>query len=144
MGLVFLIGAAALTALILANRLPASIRLGEWLRKYGGVAVVPLAIVTVLLGSDFLFRTPGPGFFLLILGALALLIVAWLREFSFLMRLGDDAFPGRFDKPIWAALLILLPPVGVLTFWSYRKAHWPEAKAQAKATPSHASWADLS
>ena len=68
------------------------------------------------------------------LAALILFARAWVREFAYLMRLGDDAFPGRNDKLIWAILLIVLPPVGVWLFRAYREAHWPEAKpAKARA-----------
>jgi len=63
-----------------------------------------------------------------VVGGVLLVLMAWLHEFAFLMRQGDDAFPGRFDKLIWAFLMIVLPPVGVLAFWSYRRAHWPLAK----------------
>ncbi|MFO0960743.1 MAG: hypothetical protein U0800_25455 [Isosphaeraceae bacterium] len=59
--------------------------------------------------------------------------LAWLREFRYLINLTDDVFPGRNDKLIWGILLIVLPPVGVWLFRSYRMAHWPEAKA-AKAS----------
>src|SRR5262245_13457038 len=34
--------------------------------------------------------------------AIVLFAYAWLRQFTFLMQLADDAFPGRFDKLIWA------------------------------------------
>jgi hypothetical protein len=70
-----------------------------------------------------------------ITGLLALgLALLWYREFRFLMNLPDDAFPGRNDKTIWALLLIVVPPVGMLTFYSYRRAHWPEPKpADARA-----------
>src|SRR5262245_61923442 len=36
-------------------------------------------------------------------GAFLVLVLfarAWVREFRFLMALGDEDFPGRFDKPI--------------------------------------------
>jgi hypothetical protein len=55
---------------------------------------------------------------------------AWAYEFRFLMSLGDDAFPGAFDKVVWAVLLILAPPVGLHMFRSYRLAHWPRTKAK--------------
>jgi hypothetical protein len=44
------------------------------------------------------------------------------------MLLGDDAFPGRHDKLIWALLLFILPPVGVWLFRSYREVRWPATK----------------
>ena len=53
---------------------------------------------------------------------------AWVREFTFLMRLDDEAFPGRNDKLIWAVLLMVLPPVGVWLFQGYREVQWPVAK----------------
>jgi hypothetical protein len=67
---------------------------------------------------------------LLLVGIAAFLIFAraWVREFAYLMRLRDDAFPGHNDKLIWAILMIVLPPVGAWLFGTYREAHWPEAK----------------
>ncbi len=65
---------------------------------------------------------------LLLVAAFVVFARAWFREFTCLMRLGDDAFPGRNDKLIWAVLLIVLAPVGVWTFRSYREARWPVAK----------------
>jgi hypothetical protein len=67
---------------------------------------------------------------LLLVGIAAFVIFAraWVREFAYLMRLRDDAFPGHNDKLIWAMLLIVLAPVGTWLFQNYREAHWPEAK----------------
>jgi hypothetical protein len=71
-------------------------------------------------------------FIVLALVAAALLFArAWLREFAFLMHVGDDAFPGRNDKLIWAVLLIVLPPVGLYLFRAHRRAYWPESDAKA-------------
>ena len=78
-----------------------------------GIFILPLMPVVLTLGVVF---------------ALVLFGKAWLREFTYLMRLGDDAFPGHNDKLIWAILLIVLPPVGAWLFQTYREAHWPEAK----------------
>jgi hypothetical protein len=58
------------------------------------------------------------------------LLVAWVHEFAFLMRLGPDAFPGRHDRAVWIALMLLLPPVGLLAFWTFRRAAWPETKGK--------------
>ena len=70
---------------------------------------------------------------LVMVGALVLFAQAWVREFAFLMRLGDDAFPGHNDKLIWAILLIVLPPVGAWLFGTYRAAHWPATKPAGDA-----------
>lgn len=75
---------------------------------------------------------------LMILAGLAVVMfgAAWLREFRFLINLSDDVFPGRNDKLIWGILLIVLPPVGVWLFRSYRAAHWPATKT------ARTSWFD--
>jgi hypothetical protein len=68
----------------------------------------------------------------LLVGTLAVWFAsAWLREFRFLILLSDDVFPGQNDKLIWAILLIVLPPVGLWLFQSYREVHWPETKPTA-------------
>lgn len=48
------------------------------------------------------------------------------------MRQSDGMFLCRYDKPIRALLLIILPPVGLPTIWLFRKAHWPEVKPVAR------------
>jgi hypothetical protein len=65
---------------------------------------------------------------LFVLALIVIFVACWLHEFRTLMLLGDDAFPGRHDKLIWALLLIVLPPVGVWLFRSYREARWPATK----------------
>lgn len=62
---------------------------------------------------------------LLMLAAAVGFFACWVREFTFLMRQPDQAFQGRHDKLIWALLLIVLPPVGLFAFWSYRGTRWP-------------------
>lgn len=83
-----------------------------------------------LLALFLIVAVPLVPAILLLLGLSALVLFgrAWVRQFAFLMRLRDDAFPGQNDKLIWAILLIVLPPVGAWLFGSYRAAHWPEAK----------------
>jgi hypothetical protein len=53
-------------------------------------------------------------------------LVAWVAEFVTLMRLREDVFPGRRDKLVWMLLMILVPPVGLLAFWTFRRSHWPD------------------
>jgi hypothetical protein len=98
-------------------------RLGHVRPWQVGLAAMVVAFLVLEGPSPYLFALAT---------ALALFVLAWLRQFAFLMQLGDDAFPGRNDKLIWALLLIVLPPIGVLAFRSYREAHWPRTK------PSHA------
>jgi hypothetical protein len=44
------------------------------------------------------------------------LSVFWLYEVFTLMQMPDDAFPGRYDKPIWAAILLVLSVIGAALF----------------------------
>ena len=94
-------------------------------------AVAALSLVGLLTAAV----VSGPAEFFLMLFVAALLLLffrAWRREFLGLMATPDDAFPGRHDKLVWAALMVLLPPVG---FWCYR-AH--RGAAGAKAADPHA------
>ena len=64
----------------------------------------------------------------LVAAAIAAFVGLWMYEIYALMQAGDDAFPGRFDKVLWLALMLVAPPVGVLLFRSYREAHWAAEK----------------
>ena len=102
-----------------------------WFRQAEGwqIALVILAAIVLLPSIPLILA-------LAVLFALVLFAKAWLREFTYLMKLRDDAFPGHNDKLIWAVLMIVLPPVGAWLFQTYREAHWPEprsAKAKGEA-----------
>ena len=94
-----------------------------WLRQAQGwqIALLVLTLVLVLPLMPVVLTVA-------VVLALVLFGKAWLREFTYLMRLSDDAFPGHNDKLIWAILLIVLPPIGAWLFQGYREVHWPEAK----------------
>jgi hypothetical protein len=98
------------------------------------IAVGVLALMLAILDHD-VARSGVPQFLAIVLG-LILFASAWVREFQFLMRLGDDDLPGRFDKPIWAFVLIGLAPFGLFLFRSYRLAHWAEPKPKPAAGPA--------
>jgi hypothetical protein len=95
-----------------------------WLRQAEGWQILGLVLLAVVLLPALPLVLA-----LAIVAALVLFARAWLREFTYLMRLRDDAFPGHNDKLIWAMLLIVMPPVGAWLFQTYREAHWPEAKS---------------
>jgi hypothetical protein len=108
--------------------------IGEWVNRTETwrmfvTLCVGIALLAVLTAIPALLV----GFVLLLMFAAAVFFFAqsWLHEFTFLMRVEDDAFPGRNDKLIWAILLIFVPPVGIFLFRSYRQAHWPEAKPKS-------------
>jgi len=87
------------------------------------VLAVPLTMMFWLVVG------PGEEFaVILVVLALVLLVWFWVVEFVTLMGLGDDSFPGRFDKLVWAVLLILLPPAGMIAFGVFRRAYWATAK----------------
>jgi hypothetical protein len=91
-----------------------------------GVVVAALALMVIY--------SHGPGEAMLPIVLLSVWILAWFvrnwrKEFVFLMGLRDEDFPGRQDKLIWALVLLVLAPIGVWFFRSYRLAHWPEPKS---------------
>jgi len=98
---------------------------------YAAATVAAFLMLLVVVANS----THGPMREINVMGLLALVVLgvfvnAWRREVLFLMSLRDHDFPGRFDKPIWATLLIGLAPVGFWLFRSYRLAHWAEAKPE--------------
>jgi hypothetical protein len=110
-----------------------SARRGEWANGFSFFMVFGLCCLFVLLGSFLLFGIPHPGLFIIIVASALMLVLAWFRELMTLMSLSDDVFPGRHDKVIWAFLLIVMPPLGAIAFWSFRRAYWPaEKSARAK------------
>jgi hypothetical protein len=95
-----------------------------WFRQAEGwqIALLVLAVIVLVPVMPVVL-------ILALLAAVVLFARAWLREFTYLMKLRDDVFPGHNDKLIWAILMIVLPPVGAWLFQTYREAHWPEAKS---------------
>jgi hypothetical protein len=94
-------------------------------------SVPPLAIVLAMLVPSVLsiamFLGPDGGV-VLVLAALSGLAFLWFRELLGLMAMSDDAFPGRFDKVLWFVLLVLLPPVGLAAFATFRRSFWAVEK----------------
>jgi hypothetical protein len=70
-------------------------------------------------------------------GATVPLIVIWLialgalvfclRQFLDLMSRRDDQFPGRYDKLIWAAAIILTNVLGAFAYWMFKSKPAPES-----------------
>jgi hypothetical protein len=89
-----------------------------------GVAVAALVLLTFEWGYERLIAAMVIS--LLVLGWF---IGNWLKEFVFVMGLRDDDFPGRHDKLIWVLVLLILAPIGLWFFRSYRLAHWPTPEA---------------
>ena len=104
------------------------------LRRFGAwqVATALFGVVLLYLYLDHHAYRSGYFFLFLVAGVAVAFTVAWVREFLFLMSLRDEDLPGRFDKPIWAFLLIVLAPAGLLLFRSHRMAHWPEPEPKPK------------
>ncbi|MCA1685275.1 MAG: hypothetical protein LC745_04705, partial [Planctomycetia bacterium] len=92
-------------------------------RKAGLLAVGLLLVLWGLSNPPLLMGLFG-------LTVLVVFAHAWLREFSFLMDLTDKDFPGRYDKPIWAFVLIATGPVGLWLFHAHRAAHWPSTATE--------------
>lgn len=107
--------------------------LPRWQQVVVGAAAAIVAL-KVLLGATVLALVA------LILGGLAFLLLTWLDEFVWLMSQPDEVFPGRFDKPIWALVLVALPPVGLLGLWAFRRSRAGAAVVDATAKPSNAAF----
>lgn len=99
------------------------LRFDDWLgRRPGPIRATALGVMALLLMAAALPL-------LLLWGAvidIGLFVMAWVGEFSFLMRRGD-AFAGRTERLIWAVLLIALPPLGLFLFRAHRLLYWPES-----------------
>jgi hypothetical protein len=117
--------------------------LGTVVEALRPVRVMALLAIVVLLA--ILATEPGsvPLVPLVAIALVALYLRAWVRAFLYLMGLSDDHFPGRFDKPIWAAGLIALGPLGLWVFHRHRAVAWPEpavegtTAAPRKPTTAH-------
>ena len=64
-------------------------------------------------------------FFLVIFFGLIFYCVFWLVQLLDLMRRRDDEFPGRFDKPLWVAIIILLPILGAAAYSIWKPKIYP-------------------
>ena len=115
-------------------------RLVGWLRETKlWHVLVAIALSAFLFASIF---NDGPGQATPLLFALMVVVLlairAWRYEFLLLMSLSDEEFPGRNDKLIWAAALLIVPPIGVWLFRSYRAARWPEPASLKPSAAPHA------
>ena len=111
------------------------LRRGE-LSRWPSAAMVAMTILTpfVLFLAFLGLIEGGPsdgGRLVILLTALALggfFVWTWLREFTGLMAMGDESFPGRHDKLIWVVLMVLIPPVGLAAFRMFRFGYWGTEK----------------
>lgn len=114
-------------------------RLNQW---FNGLPIwlrLMIAVGLAVVGLQLIMAAAVVGFAALLIGGLALFAWIWFDELIWLMRQEDHVFPGRFDKLIWAFLLIFLPPVGVLGLGSFRRARMAERTA-ANGKPARAAF----
>jgi hypothetical protein len=78
----------------------------------------------------------GPWWLIAFLLVVFLFVRAWKHEFVRLMLTPERSFPGRYDRLIWAALMVLLPPVGIGFFRAYRRAIAAETDGEAAPIPA--------
>lgn len=57
--------------------------------------------------------------------------VFWLIQFFDLMSQSDEAFPGKYDKLIWSAVLLLLNLFGALLYWCWKQGKTARLLAEA-------------
>ena len=74
--------------------------------------------------------------------------ILWILELACLMRMSDEDFPGRFDKPLWVAIMIFTFVLGALAFgvWkvSVAASRHVEATARRRSVLRNAGKADES
>jgi hypothetical protein len=80
----------------------------------------------LLLGAILLVSLIPLVFAIFAVALLVALMLAWVAEFVTLMRLPEAEFPAKHDKLIWTLLMIVVPPLGLLAFWTFRRSHWPD------------------
>ena len=61
------------------------------------------------------------------------LLAFWLVELISLMNMTDDQFPGRFDKPTWAVILVFTLVLGAFAFWIWKIGTGADQRATAVA-----------
>lgn len=49
------------------------------------------------------------------------LILVWIIQFSQLMTLGDDVFPGRYDKVLWVVAFVAVSPLAPFAFMWWKQ-----------------------
>lgn len=62
-----------------------------------------------------------------------ILSVFWVYQFVQLMLFSDGDFPGRYDKPLWAAAFVFAFLLAPLAFFGWKQAY--KAMISAKAGP---------
>jgi branched-subunit amino acid transport protein AzlD len=58
-------------------------------------------------------------FVIIVLIAVVLAIV-WIYQFTFLMALQEPVFVGKYDKALWCAAFICIPPLTPFAFIMWR------------------------
>ena len=117
-GMMILLVRPRVAALLPAGR-SIGLILKDWIRPWP-LAIVIYGLVVVGCCLDRTAVREGWPQFLIALGVVVAVVAVWIREIVILMALRDDELPGRFDKPIWAFLLLALPPVGMIAFRCHR------------------------
>ena len=113
--------------------------LDGWLRRVRAWHLIPAFALTILLYAMVQsLHAPEPWLLLALAVVLIIFARAWRHEFVGLMLMPDEVFPGRYDKRSWMLLMIVLPPLGLGTYRSFRKAYWgePERTASPQAKPA--------
>ena len=142
MFLILLVPIAAAVLLAITAGPVARIPRSDILRRLGSVILWSSFVWAVLVMLLAAF-TPADNIvrelaWLVLVGSIvALFLRAWIRELVFLMSLGDDAFPGRYDKPVWALMLLMIPPLGLIVFRRFRHAH---GLADPKPATARVEW----
>jgi hypothetical protein len=58
---------------------------------------------------------------LLLLVLVILVFLCWVSQLLALMNMKDDAFPGRYDKPLWFVVIFMGSLLGAVIFWFWKR-----------------------
>ena len=58
------------------------------------------------------------------------LFIFWCVQFVSLMKISDDKFPGKNDKPIWALAMLLMGFVGAFLFWLSKSSYYDDPSSE--------------
>lgn len=59
--------------------------------------------------------------------------IFWVLQIAHLMCMSDDDFCGRFDKPLWVAILLFSFVLGAVAFWVWKLSVAAEEQVDAVA-----------
>ncbi len=77
--------------------------------------------------------------FIILIFVLIFLEFFWLKQLIHLMMQKDDVFPGKYDKPLWVAILFFANIIGAYVYFITRTRLEPRQTADIEESPKEHS-----